>query len=574
MSGPSRPTDRGPGRGPPRDWKRGSGLGTRAAERASDRASNRVSARDANRAANLGYFFAESVARMPGKTAIFDLYGGVERQLTYAQLDERADRVAGLLDGLGVRAGDRVGMIVGNRSEFLEFFFGAMRTGAIPVPINTRLARETLKFILEDAECRAVFVEPAAHPAAVEVAEDARIVHRISTDGVAAPGWLDYAPARDASRRFAVPPELAGDAQAFQPYTSGSTGLPKGAMMSHAGMLWYVDYNQRYWPTSEDARGMIALPLFHKNAMRGTVKPALFAGASFVLMPGYEPKAYLEALAKYRCTYSRGVAAVFTMLLQQRALIESLDLSALKSLTIGSAVVTPELMDEVERALPGVKVGESYGLTEGGSPFRAPLDGRATPRGAAGVLAPEIGIRLTDAEGVERDLSVDGEVEGELWLNSPYNCLGYHKRPEATRDKLVDGWLRTGDVVRRDAQGFFHFKSRVDDMFSCGGENIYPKEVEDLLFRHPAVANAVVVPIVHSVKGAVPAAMVVLNRGSSADAETIRAFCLEHGPKYAHPRLVLIVAEGDLPLNGAGKVDRRLVRERLAASAQAVTLAG
>ena len=529
---------------------------------------------EANRAANLGYFFSASVARCPDKTAIYDLYGGIERQVTYAQLDERADRVAGLLDGLGVRAGQRVGMVVGNRSEFLEIFFGTMRTGAIPVPINTRLARDTLKFILEDAECVAVFVEPAAHPAAVEVAHAAGIAHRISTEPVALPGWLAYAQARDGSARFDTPPALAPDAQAFQPYTSGSTGLPKGAMMTHPGMLWYVDYNQRYWPTSSEARGMIALPLFHKNAMRGTVKPALFAGASFVLMPGYDPKGYLEALAKYRCTYSRGVAAVFTMLLQQRDLIASLDLSALKSLTIGSAVVTPELMDEVERALPGVKVGESYGLTEGGSPFRVPLDGRPVRRGSAGVLAPEIGIRLTAEDGSEVDIDTPGPVEGELWLKSPYNCIGYHQRPDATREKLVDGWLRTGDVVRRDADGYFYFKSRMDDMFSCGGENIYPKEVEDLLFQHPAVANAVVVAVPHAVKGWVPAAMVVLNRGAQAEADEIRMFCLENGPKYAHPRLVRIVPESDLPLNGAGKIDRRAVKEVLTGSASGVVLAG
>ena len=126
------------------------------------------------------------------------------------------------------------------------------------------------------------------------------------------------------------PPPIANDAQAFQPYTSGSTGRPKGAIMTHRGMLWYVDYNHRYWPSAESSRGLVALPLFHKNALRGTVKPMLFAGGSFVLMPGYEPRAYLEALAKYKCTYSRGVAAVFTMFLQYRDLLKTLDLSNLK----------------------------------------------------------------------------------------------------------------------------------------------------------------------------------------------------------------------------------------------------
>ena len=505
-----------------------------------------------SRDTNLGYFFSDSVRRFPDKVAIIDLYGGEERNVTYAQLDERADRAAGLVRRLGVKPGERVGMIVGNRVEFLEIFFGAMRAGAIPVAINTRLARDTLKFILEDAECRAAFVEPEAHPNALDVSKNTPNV--ISLD--------DYARLRDESARLSEPPALAENAQAFQPYTSGSTGLPKGAIMTHAGMLWYVKYNQRYWPTTPDERGLIALPLFHKNAMRGTVKPILYAGASFVLMPGYEPRSYLEALAKYRCTYSRGVAAVFTMFLQHPDALAKLDLSALKGFTIGSAVVTPELMDKVERALPGVKVGESYGLTEGGSPFRTPIDGRPVPRGSPGVQAPEYQVRLVGPDGKDRD------DEGELWLKSPYNCLGYHKRPDVTREKLVDGWLRTGDVFRRDKDGFYYFKTRVDDMFSCGGENIYPKEVEDLLFRHPAVANAVVAPVPHAVKGYVPAALVVLKRGASAEAEALKTWCLENGPKYAHPRFVKIIDEKDLPLNGAGKIDRVLAKARLVADPQ------
>ncbi|MEO7403749.1 MAG: class I adenylate-forming enzyme family protein [Burkholderiales bacterium] len=519
------------------------------------------------RETNLSYFFANSVASYPDRVAVIDLYGGVERLITYAQLDERADRVAGLMQRLGIVAGERVGMIIGNRVEFLEIFFGVMRAGAIPVAINTRLARDTLKFILEDAECRAVFVEPAAHVDALVVAEGARIAHRIALEN-ATEGWLDYPTARDESARLAVPPALPPNAQAFQPYTSGSTGVPKGAIMTHAGMLWYVHYNQRYWPTTPEDRGLIALPLFHKNAMRGTVKPILYAGGSFVLMPGYEPRGYLEALAKYRVTYSRGVAAVFTMFLQHRELLASLDLTALKSFTIGSAVVTPELMDEVERALPGIKVGESYGLTEGGSPFREPTDGRRTPRGSPGVQAPEYEIRMVGPDGRDRD------DEGELWLKSPYNCLGYHKRPDVTRDKLVAGWLRTGDVVRRDANGFFYFKSRVDDMFSCGGENIYPKEVEDLLFRHPAIANAVVAPVPHAVKGWVPAALVVLKRGADANVGEIKGYCLEHGPKYAHPRFVTIIDEHAMPLNGAGKIDRRLAQAQLAAAAKGASIDG
>ena len=161
--------------------------------------------------------------------------------------------------------------------------------------------------------------------------------------------------------------------------------------------------------------------------------------------------------------------------------------------TIGSAVVTPELMDAVERALPHVKVSESYGLTEGGSPLRPPVDGRPVPRGSPGVPAPEIELRLVDAHGT------DSIEEGELLIRCPYVCLGYYNEPEITRAKLTDGWLHTGDIFSKDQDGFFYFRSRVDDMFSCGGENVYPKEVENLLFAHPDVVNAVVAPVPHAV---------------------------------------------------------------------------
>jgi long-chain acyl-CoA synthetase len=325
--------------------------------------------------------------------------------------------------------------------------------------------------------------------------------------------------------------------------------------MTHRGMLWYVAHNQRHWPSSRDDRGCVALPLFHKNALRGTVKPMLHAGGSFVLMPGFEPKAYVETLAKYRCTFSRGVAAVFTMVLEHRAFLDTLDLTALRSMSIGSAVVPPELLNSVACALPGVKMSESYGLTEGGSPFRAPLDGRSVPRGSVGVQAPGIEVKLLDRAGREHP------SEGELLIRSPYVCLGYHNQPAVTAAKLQDGWLRTGDVFQRNGDGFYFFRSRIDDMFSCGGENVYPKEVENILFTHPGVADAVVAPVPHGVKGFVPAAMVIARAGVPVTSAELKTWCLAHGPAYAHPRFVAVVPS--LPLNGAGKIDRATVRREL-----------
>src|SRR5262245_50779429 len=327
-----------------------------------------------NRRRNLGFFFDQATARVPDKVAIIDLFGGRERCSTYRQLDARMDAVARMLARLGVRPGERVAMLIGNRTEFIEFFFGAMRAGAIPLPLNTRLAGATLEQIIADTACVVAVVDPASNRDALALAR--RLPRqRLLLDRDEA-GFLSFEAEMAKPGTAVQPPPSADDAQPFQPYTSGSTGRPKGAIMTHRGMLWYVAYNQHYWPSPENERGLVALPLFHKNALRGTVKPMLYAGGSFVLMPSYEPRSYLQALAKYKCTYSRGVAAVFTMFLQHRDFLDTLDLSNLRGMAIGSAVVTPELLDAVERALPHIKVSESYGLTEGGSPFRAPVDGR------------------------------------------------------------------------------------------------------------------------------------------------------------------------------------------------------
>jgi long-chain acyl-CoA synthetase len=509
-----------------------------------------------NRGRNLGFFFDQALARVPDKVAIIDLFGGRERCATYRQLDRRMNGVTSMLARLGVRPGERVAMLVGNRTEFVEFFFGSMRAGAIPLPLNTRLAADTLERIIADAACALAVVDPASNRDAVAIAQRVPLRRRLMLDGNRE-GFLGFEEEMAKPGVPVDPPPIADDAQAFQPYTSGSTGRPKGAIMTHRGMLWYVAYNQRYWPSAESDRGLVALPLFHKNALRGTVKPMLYAGGSFVLMPGYEPRAYLDALAKYRCTYSRGVAAVFTMFLQHRDYLRMLDLGALRGMTIGSAVVTPELLDAVERALPHIKVSESYGLTEGGSPLRAPIDGRPVPRGSPGVPAPEIEVRLIDANGNDAE-------EGELLIRCPYVCLGYYNEPEITRAKLTNGWLHTGDIFCKDEDGFFYFRSRVDDMFSCGGENVYPKEVENLLFAHPDVVNAVVAPVPHPVKGFVPAAMVIARADSTVTAAELKRYCLDKGPAYSHPRFIDIV--GALPLNGAGKIDRSVVQAKLNAA--------
>jgi long-chain acyl-CoA synthetase len=503
------------------------------------------------RRTNLGWFLSETAARVPERVALIDHSGGAVREFRYGELDAAMERAGGAFAAAGLRPGERIALIAGNRAEYVTLFFGAIRAGLVAVPVNHKLGEQAIAFIVEDAECAAVILDTdtLAHLAApLARCKSPRL--RIALGGSISAGWTAIA---DLPGGALEPPALAEDAQCFQPYTAGSTGRPKGVIATHDGQLWSIRMSQRYWPVGEGERGIVAAPLYHKNAMRGTIKPMLYAGASVVLMPGFEPRAYLEAIAQHRCTSAFGVPAMFAMLLREESLLRARDFSSLRTVSMGSAPVPQELVDKVERAFPNAKVKESYGLTEGGGPLRPPLDGRPVPRGSCGVAAPETELKLVDSDGRENP------SYGELWIRCPYVCKGYHNLPELTKERIVDGWLRTGDVFSVDEGGFYYFRGRIDDMFTCGGENIYPKDVENLLLGHPDVIDAVVVPHAHQLKGFAPVAMVVPRPGARLEPDAVKRFCLERGPAFAHPRIVLVVEK--LPLSGADKVDRRQVQQ-------------
>jgi long-chain acyl-CoA synthetase len=514
---------------------------------------------------NLGYYFRDAVRRFPDKVALIDLSQTRAREVTYRELDRRHDRFAALLTQLGLRAGDRLAMSVGNRFEFVEIMYGAMRAGIVPVPLNTRLGPDTIEFTIANAGCVGAVVEPAANAYVAGIVDKAGLKVKLAFDPPPK-GWLRYEAALQGAPDRFDPPRLDPDHPSFQPYTSGSTGRPKGVVLTHAGQLWWIRAVQKYWPSEPSFRALAAVPLYHKNAMAGAVKPMLSCGGSVVILPGFEPRRFLTVLSEYKCTHAGGVPAVFTLLLQQKDLIRSLDFSALKSLKIGSAPTPKELMDAVEDAF-GIPVSESYGLTEGGPVMIGPpLDGRRAPHGSCGVAWPEGEVKLVGADGAESD------SYGELWVRNPGVTPGYYNLPEVNRQRIVDGWLKTGDLFAKDAEGFFYFKGRTDDMFNCGGENVYPLEVENLMLKHAGVADVSVVPVPHAIKGEAPVALVVKAKGIEVDEATLKSFCLANGPAYAHPRRVFF--DDGLPLNGAGKTDRRLVKERVMALLGGAPLGG
>jgi long-chain acyl-CoA synthetase len=503
---------------------------------------------------NLGYWSADAAARYPDKVAIIDLSRDPARKVSYAELESRFNRVASMLARLSLRPGDRLITSISNRVEFVEIMFGAMRAGLVPVPLNTKLGPDALRYVIEDSGAVGAVVEFAANANVPRIVEKLGLRCRITLDAED-PSWLDYEGELRASAPAFASPLIPADHMAFLPYTSGSTGKPKGVVLTHAGQLWWLDCLARYWPAPAESRALVAVPLYHKNAMAGAIKPMLAAGGSVVLLPDFKPAPFLRVLSDYRCTHASGVPAVFTLLLQERELIASLDFSSLKSLKIGSAPTPKELLDAVEAAF-GVPVSESYGLTEGGPVMIGPpLDGRPVPRGSCGVAWPEGEVKLVTTEGQE------SASHGELWVRNPGVTPGYYRLPEVNSERLNDGWLKTGDVFDRDAEGFFYFKGRTDDMFNSGGENVYPLEVENMLLRHPAVAEASVVAVPHAIKGDVPVALVVKAKGSDVGEEELKQFCLANGPAYAHPRRIDFAAE--LPLNGPGKIDRKMIERMM-----------
>ena len=498
---------------------------------------------------NMGYIGQRAAFAAPDSIAIIDLWGDRERILTHGALEARLERVANLAASLGLAAGSRVALAMPNRSEWLEVFFGVMRAGLVPVPLNIRQGMAALEHCVRDSGAKAAFYDPTAFDGVADLFDHLPKERRFGLDG--APDAMDYAQVLAAMPEDFSPIVLPPDHMSFMPYTSGSTGLPKGVVLTHAGQIWWIRARQRYWPFDVRTRAAVAVPLYHKNAMAGAVKPLLFCGGSFVLMPGFEPRGFLKALAGYRCTRAGAVPAVYSLLLRERDLLEELDFSALTALSMGSAPVQAELLEEVKRVF-GVYVRESYGLTEGGPVMIGPpVDGRPAPYGSCGVAWPEGEVKLMDADGKEHP------SDGELWVRNPGVTPGYHNLPEVNARRLQDGWLATGDLFHRDAEGFFFFRGRTDEMFKCAGESVYPKEVENLLLTHPAVSEACVVPLPYGGKGQAPVAFVVPYREAEVDAEALKAHCLEHGAPYAHPRRIHIAQE--MPLTGAGKQDRKAI---------------
>lgn len=501
---------------------------------------------------NLGFVTDYALSFFPDRLALLQ----DDMTLTYRQLEERANRVAQGVAGLGVAPGERVLIIWQNDIRFLEVVLGTIRSGAIAVPVNSELSVEKHRELLEDSDARVVLASGngAASVAAMvdEGLVDAAVL--LGSTDAAIPEyevWL----ARQSSHRPDV--EVDADDVAWQAYTSGSTGKPKGVRISHRMLLKDASLVSNAMFIEPSDRVLVSTPLFHMNASAVGLLPCLYSGGSAYVLPGFDPDRVLETIHHHRCTYISGVPAMYKLLLARSAERDDLDLRSIKLVLCGSAPMPEAVLDQVLTMFPQATFCEGYGMTEVGPVVTLVPRVGVRKLGSIGMPLPGVEVRVVGFDGSPLPA---GET-GELWVRTEVTTRGYHKRPQENERKFkADGWFGTGDLVTIDEVGWLYFRGRADDRMNVGGENVYPAEVESILVQFPGVRDVSVVPRGHEVKGEVPVAFVVLEPGASVSEDELKRFFFERGPAYAHPREVIFLQS--LPLSGTGKVDRSaLVRQ-------------
>ena len=498
---------------------------------------------------NLGYLFEASVALQPAQPAL--LQG--DDIVSFGQLDARCNQVANALRELGVRIGDRVAIMSSNDYRFIEMLFGTIRLGAVAVPVNVRMGDDAISHIVADSDSPVIVANTDLAPRALAVSRRVPNIKHLICVGGAGGAAVDYdslvaAQPSSFPRRTASPDEIC-----LQPYTSGSTGKPKGVLLSHASQIWSADMMRKVDMVDHTDRALVAVPLFHKNAMVAAVKPYLLAGGSLVILPEFDAAKVVEAIEQFRITFITGTPAMYKLVLQHCNTSRQYDVSSLRFALCGSAVVSESLLAGFQ-AIFRCPLVEVYGLTEGGVPVANTRCGFGK-RGSCGRKVPGSEVRIVSEDGVTE---LGPDQIGELVVKNPALAKGYWKRPAEMAEKFKNGWLFTGDLMKQDRDGFYYFVGRKDDMINVSGEKVYPKEVEEVLATHPNVKDVAVVPAPHPVKGHVPVAFVVERSTGTSSEEEIKNFFLQRGAPYAHPRRVRFVES--LPLLGTGKLDRTALK--------------
>jgi long-chain acyl-CoA synthetase len=471
---------------------------------------------------------------------------------TYAGVYGKSLSVALALSARGLGPGDKVGLHLANIPEFVYAYFGILRAGGQVVPMNVMLKEGELAYLGNDSGVRFVvtqapFVENllSARPGMASLRE----IFCVS-------GYQGKVPAFESllgEQKKCPFPETRPEDVAVIFYTSGTTGQPKGAMLTHENLYTNALVTAGAYEYVEEDLVVFGMPLFHSSGQTNVMNAGFSRGAAIYLMDRFSAEEAIDVVADHRASVFVGVPTMYHQIINSTK-AGNFAVKSLRVMIVGAAPMPKALYEAVSERF-GVPITEGYGLSEAG-PVVAhnPIHGRKKI-GSVGLPLPGISIRIVDEE--DRDVPT-GEV-GELLVRGPNVMRGYLKRPEESAATLRGGWLHTGDLARVDEDGYLFIVDRKKEMVLTGGFNIYPREVEEVLHQHPSVSEAAVIGLPDEEKGEIAVAFLILREGRQADAKEIVAFCRERMAVYKAPRKVKIVKE--LPRNSAGKVLKRMLRE-------------
>ncbi|MGW6060758.1 o-succinylbenzoate--CoA ligase [Streptomyces sp. NPDC055189] len=489
----------------------------------------------------LGSWPARRARKTPHRTAL--THEG--RAVSYAALHSRVLRLAHALRARGVRRGDRVAYLGPNHPAFLETFFAAGALGAVFVPLNTRLTAAEITYQLADAGARTLVHSPAHTPVVVELLRAAQV------DFLAEVG-PEYEELLEHSAEEPLDEAVGPDDVCLLMYTSGTTGRPKGAMLTHANLTWNAVNVLVDTDLTADTVALVSAPLFHAAALGMLALPVLLKGGHCLLVESFDPAGALDQVAEHKVSAMFGVPTMYERLTREPRW-QVADLSSLRTLMCGGAPVPTPLIEAYAKR--GLAFQQGYGMTEA-SPGALYLDAEHAERKAGTAGVPHF---FTDIRVVRPDLSpADTGETGEVLVRGPHVMAGYWQLPDETAAAFADGWFRTGDAARVDADGFVTIADRLKDMIISGGENIYPAEVESALLAHPDVAECAVIGVPDTRWGEVPRAVVVPRDGTAPAPDDVLAFLAGRLAKYKIPKSVVCVPE--LPRTASGKLHKPSLR--------------
>jgi long-chain acyl-CoA synthetase len=500
---------------------------------------------------NLARLLTETAGRRRDRTA-FKLD---DIELTYALLDEATARIAALLKSKGLEQGDRVGIMLPNVPYFPVVYYAVLRAGGAVVPMNVLLKGREVRFYLEDSGAKLLFAWHGFAEAAEEGAADAG-----AECILVAPGEFEQLVASQEPDREVA--ERSGDDTAVVLYTSGTTGTPKGAELTHSNLRENaMIVTHKLGEFTEDDVLLGALPLFHSFGQTCAMNAGVGIGATVTLLPRFEPEKALQIIERDRVTVFEGVPTMYNAMLHCDS-AETADTTTLRVCVSGGAAMPAELMRAFEEKF-GCMILEGYGLSETSPVASFNHPDRERKAGSIGTPIAGVEMKVVDDHGKEVP---QGEV-GEIVVRGHNIMKGYWNRPDATEAVMTeDGWFHTGDMAKMDEDGYFFIVDRKKDLIIRGGYNVYPREIEEVLYEHPAVQEAAVVGVPHEALGEEVGAAVALKRGEQLDADALRDYVKEQVAAYKYPRKIWFVDE--LPKGPTGKILKREIEvpEKVAAS--------